>query len=414
MFINIDIDMEEDHFAGDTGGRTFSYLDAVSRARMPEVSRSILNTEHELCRPSAQVFRAHRGVDGDCPVYASTTPQGSECCELTFNTANASDIAFLRALKHGYDHHNPPLGATWDLRRALKQVVPELYNWFHNGQANVLGASPNPTLTLNMTATWFSLVMKFYMVVRPTFNVQAHDPHANRTSLVLRDSKVFLGTLISPALRETLKECIQAVGVDSVEDFADSFGPFVPHASRCEYYHFHPGQVRGYVDVTDLASVLSNNLCGRERQCRMRFGAVAVVRQGASWVDTLVNIFLAMFRRRKEITSFFVHVYTRLVRGDHGYVMGDTDLLPDTSDPAANVQAYTQVMSTLAQKLPGEWHWRRTDITGNTDTIVKVQLTVAEDDSDYDDDDEFHICSRKSAFHLDYSRDGILNMTSTH
>lgn len=90
--------MAQEHFEGDTLGGTIPYLDAVSRARLPEISRGTRDTDHEVCRPSAGVYRAHK-VNGSCPPYATTVAPTTDCCETRFNT----DMEFLTALKHGYD-----------------------------------------------------------------------------------------------------------------------------------------------------------------------------------------------------------------------------------------------------------------------------------------------------------------------
>lgn len=66
------------------------YLDAVSRARLPETSRAVREERfpHQLCRPSASVFRAHK-VNGACPVvYATTLEQSTGCCTNAKQQAN--------------------------------------------------------------------------------------------------------------------------------------------------------------------------------------------------------------------------------------------------------------------------------------------------------------------------------------
>lgn len=372
--------MEEDHLAGDTFNNTVPYLDAVSRARMPEISRSIPNPNIRLCRPSADVFRAHK-VNGTCPPYATTVNPMTDCCENRFNTTNLSDLQFLKALKHGYMFTRSPTPSP-NLKTALQQIVPEVSNWFDSGQSNVTGMyDPTPpTLTLDTTMDWFSLVLKFYMVLSPTFTIEARDPATNLTSPVLRRDRITLGTMISPALRDTLKNCVQAVGVRDVEDFVGSAGPFVPFPMRCRTYDYQSHQVRGYVDITDVANIVSDPLSGLEGEHRMLFGAVAVVRQDVSWVDTLANMFVAMLRRNDR-EFFLFRAYTRLVMGNQGQHMGDTKLLPDTSGPIASAVPYRQVVDRVVEMLPNRNLSVVQTIVDDTNQLWNIKWTVSDANS---------------------------------
>lgn len=390
--------MAEDHFEGDTLGKTIPYLDAVSRARLPEVSRGTRDTDHEVCRPSADVYRAHR-VNGRCPPYATTVDANTDCCETRFNTVNASDMEFLTALKHGYVHHNQIPGSP-TLRTALRQVVPEIYKWFENGQAGAanIQVGANTTLVLNMTREWFPLLLKFYMVLRPSFIVQAHDPVLNRTSNVLRHDRVTLGTMISVALRNIIKDCVRAVGAEVVEDFVGSAGPFVPCAMRCRTYNYHSGQVRGYVDISDVASIVSDPLCGFGGEHHMLLGAVAVVRQTHSWVNTLSDILVQVYGRI-GLRMFWLRVYTRLIQGNQGQYMGDTNLLPDTSGPIADAQRYRPVVDHFVARLPGQWTVAENVPNGGPQTW-QVRWTVSNASHPYD-------------YKLYISKNGKLSMIKT-
>ncbi len=367
--------MAEEHFEGDTLGTTIPYLDAVSRARLPEVSRGTRHTGHELCRPRAGVYRAHR-VNGRCPPYATTVDAETDCCETTFTTANVSDMDFLRALKHAYVHHNQnPASPT--LRAVLRQVVPEIWRWFESGQAGAanIQVGAGTALVMNMSRDWFPLLMKFYIVLKPSFVVHAHDPVRNRTSVVVQHGRVTLGTMISATLRDIIKDCIQAVGADLVEDFVGSAGPFVPCAMRCTSYSYQPGQVRGYVDISDVASVVSDPLCGFGGEHHMLFGAVAVVRQGQPWVDTLSDILFQAYVRN-DLGMFWLRVYTRLIHGNQGQYMGDTNLLPDTSGLISDAQVYRRVVDHFVARLPGQWTVTENVINSNPQSW-QVRWTVS-------------------------------------
>ena len=354
---------QQDLFGHDAFSGMMPYLDAVSRTRLPEASR-IGAGNNLLCAPDANVFRTHR-VNGSCPPYASTF--NANCCENSFPNANqnanlnanqASDRELLKALKHGYQFSPSPR-----LRATLQEILPELSNWFDSGQNSIAAlpaAPPNHTLTLNEAREWFHLVMKFYILVRPEFTIQANDTFGN-THVVFENSQVRLNT---HPISDRVLEYVQEVGAAAVAENTYAAPPFVPYPIRCRTYNCYGGAV----NITNMADVVSDPLCGLRGRSSIKFEAVAVVNAGVSWVTTLVNTFLAM-SRREGLKYFYLRVYhtgptkVGIPAGINILPVG-MPTLPQATGDISGAQQYQMVVNNLVLALPGN-SWKVSEFAFN-------------------------------------------------
>lgn len=339
--------MAQEHFTGDPFKTTIPYLDGVSRARLPEVSRSGTGN-HELCRPSANVFRTPR-VNHECPPYATTFNATTGCCENTFTTNNPSDLEFLRALRHAYIFHNPAPNPS--LKIVLQQIIPEVSSWFDSGQSSVIGAAavpPPPYLTLNTTRDWFPLIMKFFIRLRPSFRIQAHDPVTNTINLVHAHGNVEIDRNAYPALSTSITSYIQEVGAESVKENFNSATAFTPVPLRCRRHHVLSAN-DFFVDMTSIANIVSDPGCGLRGNYQMSTNGVGAVPVGISWKKTLVDIFMAMFHRGC-LEEFDVAVRYACPSP----VLAGMVTVPDATGTLGNAsQTYQPVVDSLLERLPG-------------------------------------------------------------
>lgn len=341
--------MAQEHFTGDPFKTTIPYLDAVSRARLPEVSRSGTGN-HEICRPSANVFRTPR-VNLECPPYATAFNATTGCCENTFNTNNPSDLEFLRALRHAYIFHNPDPTPNPSLKIALQQIIPEVSSWFDSGQSSVLGAAdvpPPPNLTLNTTRDWFPLIMKFFIRLRPSFRIQAHDPVTNTINLVHAQGHIQIDRNVYPALTTSITSYIQEVGAASVREYFNSATAFTPVPLRCRRHHVLSTN-DFFVDMTSIANIVSDPGCGLRGNYRISMFGVGAVPVGISWKKTLVDIFMAMFHRG------CLEIFDVAVRyACPSPVLAGMVTVPDATGTLGNAtQTYQPVVDSLLERLPG-------------------------------------------------------------
>ncbi|CAN0243383.1 unnamed protein product [Ectocarpus sp. 6 AP-2014] len=320
------------------------YLDDRSKAGMVLTRRDGVGN-HQLCKPDANVYRTH-AVNGMCPAYATTLDIETDCCTTSFQNANPSDREFLVALNYGFQFQQQPM---WNSNRyGLDRIVPDIRRWFESGRNNIQGmpAAMPASLVINMTRNWFPLVMKFYILTRPHFQIDAFDPVTNVTHAVYDNvGNVALDTSQGFTLRRRLVKCIQEVGAQSVTENYSLAIPFIPFALRCERYDCTGADI---VDITNLARVVSDARCGLNNRQYLELNAVAAVSTG-SWVDALVDIFLAASRR--QFRSFLVKAYHIHAAG-HVHVPYGMTAIPQAGG-FADAQQYQPVVDGLITKLPG-------------------------------------------------------------
>ena len=311
--------------------------------------------DHQLCKPDANVYRTH-AVNGMCPAYATTLDLGTGCCETSFANANPSDREFLVALNYGYQFQQQP---GWNSNRhSLDQIMPDIRRWFESGRNSILGmpAAMPPSLVINMTRNWFPLVMKFYILTRPHFRIEAFDPATNVTRLVYDHfGNVILDGSHGLTLRRRIVKCIQEVGAQSVTENYNLANPFIPFALKCERYFLRGANI---VDITNMTSVVSDVKCGLRGTQHMEFNAVAAAR--GSWVDALVDIFLAASRR--QFKTFFLDVYHIHTAG-YVHVPNGMTAIPQAWG-LVDTQQYQPVVDALVTKLPGN-SWLVEDESNN-------------------------------------------------
>lgn len=353
--------MAQQDFQHDAFGTMMPYLDDRSKARMVQTRRDAVGN-HQLCKPDANVYRTH-AVNGMCPAYATTLDIETDCCTTSFQNANPSDREFLVALNYGYQfQQQQPRGKS--NRYSLDQIVPDIRRWFESGRNNIQGmpAAMPASLVINMTRNWFSLVMKFYILTRPHFRIDAFDPVTNVTHLVYDN---FDNVILAPSqtflLRRRIVKCIQEVGAYSVYETYNWGIPFVPFALKCQHYECTGANI---VDITNMATaVVPDARCGLNRRQYLEFNAVAAVRTG-SWVDALVDIFLAA-SRRQFIHIFSLDVYHTHTAG-HVHVPHGMTAIPQAVS-LADAQQYQVVVDRLLTRLPGNNNnsWEVEDVSNN-------------------------------------------------
>ena len=351
--------MAQQDFQHDAFRTMMPYLDDRSKARVVETRRDAVG-DHQLCKPDEHVYRAH-SVNRMCPAYATTLEIDTGCCTTSFQNANPSDREFLAALNYGYQFQLQPWGKSH--RYSLDQIVPDIRRWFESGRNNIqMPAALPATLVIDMTRNWFSLVMKFYILTRPRFQIDAFDPNTGVTHMVYDAfSNVRLASTQPFILRRRIVKCIQDVGTFSVGESLTSGIPFVPFALKCQHYKCNGASI---VDITDMANtVLPDVRCGSNRMQDLDFLAVAAVRTG-SWVDAFVNIFLAASRRQ------FIDIFEMKVK--HTPTAGHVFQLPQgmTAIPQAgslpDAQQYQVVVDRLVSGLPGNSNnWKVDDVSND-------------------------------------------------
>lgn len=339
------------------------YLDDRSKAGLVQTKRDAVG-DHQLCKPDANVYRTH-AVNGMCPAYATTLEIDTGCCTTSFQNANPSDGEFLAALNYGYQFQQQQQLQPWGKsnRYSLDQIVPDIRRWFESGRNNLqMPAALPATLVIDMTRNWFSLVMKFYILTRHRFQIDAFDPDTGVMHMVYDAfSNVRLASTQPFLLRRRIVKCIQDVGTFSVAESLTSGIPFVPFALKCQHYKCMGASI---VDITDMANtVLPDVRCGSNRMQSLDFLAVAAVRTG-SWVDAFVNILLAASRRQ------LIDVFDMKVK--HTPTAGHVFQLPHgmTAIPQAgslaDTQQYQVVVDRLVSRLPGNSNsWKVDDVTNN-------------------------------------------------
>ena len=337
------------------------YLDDRSKAGLVQTKRDAVG-DHQLCKPDAHVYRAH-AVNGTCPAYATTLEIDTGCCTTSFQNANPSDREFLAALNYGYQFQQQqqhPRGKS--NRYTLDQIVPDIRRWFESGRNNIqMPAALPASLVIDMTRNWFSLVMKFYILTRPRFQIDAFNPVTHVTHMVYDN---FDNVILAPnqpfLLRRRIVKCIQEVGAFSVLETYNWGIPFIPFALKCTHYECVGASI---VDITSMATtVLLDARCGLDRRQFLDLQAVAVVSTG-SWVNALVDIFLAA-SRGQFIDIFHLDVYHTHTAG-HVHVPYGMTAIPQAAS-LADAQQYQVVVDRLVSRLPGNNNnWEVDDVSNN-------------------------------------------------
>lgn len=342
----------------DVLGNLLPYTDAASRGRLRVSSRQPWEGQN-LCLPTADVFRSYR-VDGSCPPYATDVNAVTGCCENT----HASDQEFLDALQHGF--LNIPSTASPPNATNLQAAAPDISRWFEHRVRNVAGVAPPVAqdLTLDITRPWLPLILKFYLLVEPTFIIRVRDNTNNVTHDVFNMSwELPVGDL---NLRNILIRGIQEVGSNrNVEDgllpagFAPGQAILVPFAVRCRDYFYKPlGAVT--VDIAQMDNIVSDPLCGHDGWLGMHFYTLAGVCAGGSYVDALVRILMAM-NARQDIFSGRVS----FALGQQLAAANAMTELPRVTNNISSSDVYLPVVAGVVAALaPQEWDSGRVDTYG--------------------------------------------------
>lgn len=133
-----------------------------------------------------------------------------------------SDMEFLRELQYGYyyesltEAHARPSALASTKKSVLKQVAPELSTWFDNHYRSngVYAHTPLnvPPLAFGMSRAWFSLAMKFYILLSPSFTIMASDTTNNRSYEVVSKRAVYISPDFPPTLEGRVRRFVQELG----------------------------------------------------------------------------------------------------------------------------------------------------------------------------------------------------------